>query len=333
MKIVLFTCTLSIILLSSCNTDNYKNSSPELKLITSSNTSGKISITDLLETTPVTKSFSLSSTDSDGVFYNSDSDEIILASRTNTRLENYSGVKYANSIEASSLTLANFSSNTDFTNPREITVSGDKVVIAQDQSTANGNVNKLVVYQKTATGFNLLNTYTVNFKLWGIAIVGTDLFAVADLTGDLVVFNNFLMNTSGSITPSKRVTIQGLTRTHGLAYSSSDNVMVLTDVASATSATDGGLIVINNFSTVFAATQNLGTIPTSNQIRIYGPNSFLGNPTDVAYDAVTKSIYVAERLNAGGQVLKFNLPTASGDFSPASSRIEAGVTGIFLLRK
>ncbi|GAA4056074.1 hypothetical protein [Flavobacterium chungnamense] len=159
------------------------------------------------------------------------------------------------------------------------------------------------------------------------------MYATADLTGDIVVFENFFSNPSGTITPTKRVTIQGLVRTHGIAFSAVDNRMILTDVGSAASDSDGGLIVINNFSSVLAATPNMGTIATSSQIRLYGPNSTLGNPVDVSYDDLTEQVYVAERLNAGGKLLTFNLPTANGDATPTMSRQEAGISSVYLIRK
>jgi len=109
--------------------------------------------------------------------------------------------------------------------------------------------------------------------------------------------------------------------------------MILTDVGSATSATDGGIIVINDFSSKIAATANLGTITLSNQVRIYGPNSTLGNPVDVAYDSVTDKIYIAERLNAGGTVLTFTLPTTTSDAAPLNTRAEAGASSVYLIRK
>ncbi|MFV8369446.1 hypothetical protein [Flavobacterium sp. LB2R40] len=112
---------------------------------------------------------------------------------------------------------------------------------------------------------------------------GSDLYAVADLTGDIIQFKNFMSNMSGSISATKRVTVAGLTRTHGITYSNSDDAMILTDVASATSATDGGLVIIKNFSSVFASTLAAGTIGLTNQIKVYGSNSLLGNSVDVAY--------------------------------------------------
>lgn len=337
MKNLFFTLSVFALVFGACSDDNNEqnNSSTsvsELKLLTGSNTSGKVSFTNLLESSTVVKSLSINGVDSDGTYYDSTSDQLIVASRTNNRLELYTGLKNAVMNNTDNLTLQFFSTS-DFNNAREIAVVGDKVIVTQDQNTANGNVNKLLVYQKTATSFQLLNTYTVDFKVWGIHVEGTTLYAVADLTSDIVVFNNFFANANGAITVSKRVTIEGLVRTHGITLSTQDNRLILTDVGSATSDTDGGLIVINNFSSVFGATANLGTIAMSNQIRLYGPNSKLGNPVDVAYDNVTKNIYVAERLNAGGQVLVFATPTSNGDAAPVSARAELGVASVFLLRK
>ena len=335
MKKMLALGTLLSLIAVSCTDDDSMSSqsNPELKLVTSSNTTSKISFVDLLSTNSSVFSFSVNGTDNDGIYYNSFSDEIILASRTNNRLETYSGLKNGVKTNADNLMLSNFSSNMDFTNAREIAISGDKVIVTQDQATINNDTNKFLVYQKTTSGYNLINEYTLDFKIWGIHAEGTTLYAVADLTSDILVFENFFSLASGTIMPTKRVTIEGLTRTHGITYSANDDVMILTDVASAADATDGGLIVINNFTTVLNSTSNMGTIAMSNQKRIYGASSTLGNPVDVAYDYVTNVIYVAERANGGGKVLTFNIPTASGDVAPVDSRAEAGVAAVYLLRK
>lgn len=335
MKNLFISCAFIAVSLTSCSNDNDDNSTanPELTMVTSSNTSGKVSYINLLEPTVMVKSFTISSLDAEGISYDSATDNIILASRTNNRLEAYSGVKTAAASGATSLTLAFNGSNLDFTNARETAVSGDKVIVAQDQLASNGLVNKLFVYQKTATGFTLLNSYTTGFKLWGIHMEGNDLYAVVDLTADIVQFKDFLKNTSGNITATKRVSIQGLVRTHGITYSANDDLMILTDVGDAVSSTDGGLVFIKNFNSVFASTANAGTINTSNQIRVYGPNSQLGNPVDVAYDHVTNTTYVAERLNGGGKVISFAQVTASSDATPLNVRAEAGVTSIYIIRK
>ncbi|MEN9909135.1 MAG: hypothetical protein RLZZ540_2284 [Bacteroidota bacterium] len=162
---------------------------------------------------------------------------------------------------------------------------------------------------------------------------GNDLYAVVDLTSDVVFFKDFMSNASGAITATKRVTVEGIVRTHGITYSAKDDLMILTDVGNAASDSDGGLVFIKNFMSVFASTANMGTIAMSNQIRIYGPNSQLGNPVDVGYDYVTNTTYVAERLNGGGKVLSFAKATVSADATPLTVRSEAGVTSIFVIRK
>ena len=329
-KTLLTASLLSVFLFSCSNDDNASNK--QLKLFTTSNTSGKVSVTDLAMATPMTYSFTVASTDADGAYYFSDSDEFILASRSNNKIELYDGVTSAIMNNATSLPLT-FASTSDFNNAREIAVYGDKVVVTQDQNAANSNTNKLLVYQKTNSGFMLLNTFTVDFKVWGIHLDGNTLYAVADLTSDVVVFNNFFANANGAIMPTKRVSIEGLVRTHGITYAKKTDTMVLTDVGSATSDSDGGVIVIKNFTSVLANTSNMGTIATANQLRIYGSATMLGNPLDVAYDSSTKKIYVAERLFGGGKVLTFDLPTANVNAAPVASRDEAGVSSVFLLRE
>jgi hypothetical protein len=339
MKRIILSITALTFLATSCSSEdgtltNTENSTPtELKLITTSNTTGKVSYLNLLESSSMVKSLSINGLDADGAYFNSEQDELILASRTNNTLQLYKGLNNSVTNNTDALLLQSSTGNTDFNNPREIAVSGDKVIVTQDQNAANGNTNKLIVYQKTNSGFTLLNSYTVNFKTWGIHIEGTTLYAVADSSSDLVVFENFFSNANGSILPTKRVTIEGLVRTHGITFSAADNRMILTDVGSATSDSDGGIIVINDFSSRIAATANLGTIAMTNQVRIYGASSTLGNPVDVAYDSVTDYIYIAERLNAGGKVLTFALPTSTGDATPLNSRIEAGVSSVYLIRK
>lgn len=337
MKRIILSISALAFLLTSCSNDEGTPMEPmatsELKLVTTSNTTGKVSYSNLLESPTVAKSLTVNGLDADGAYFNSETDEFMLASRTNNTLQLYKGLNSSVSNNTDALLLQASTGNTDFNNPREIAVSGDKVIVTQDQNAANGNTNKLIVYQKTNAGFTLLNSYTVNFKTWGIHIEGTTLYAVADSSSDLVVFENFFSNANGNILPTKRVTIEGLVRTHGITFSAADNRMILTDVGSAASDSDGGIIVINDFTSRIAATANLGTIAMANQVRIYGTSSTLGNPVDVAYDSVTNYIYIAERLNAGGKVLTFNLPTNSGDATPLNSRTEAGVSSVYLIRK
>lgn len=338
MKKNLFLVALSISAFQfvSCSNDDDSNddsNNPQLELFASSNTSGTITYTDLTATTPMARTFTTGSLDADGIYFDDDRDEVIIASRTNNRLEVYGDFRDALLSTATSLAMTANSTTGDFTNAREIAVDDNRVVVVQDQAEINGNTNKLFVYQRTSTGFTLEKTFDIGFKLWGIDIEDGDLYAVVDLTGDIARFDNIFSKASGALTPDKRVTIEGLVRTHGITYSDDDNTMILTDVGVATSATDGGIVVIENFNSVFSSTANGGTISLSSQKRIYGPNSLLGNPVDVSYDDETNRIYVAERLNAGGQVLSFSYPTAAqADATPLTTRIEPGVTGVYLRR-
>ena len=123
MKKLFLPLALVAVLFTSCNDDDSSMVTPEpepidqtptpaqeLKLITTSNTSGKISFTDLLATTPTAKSFTISSTDADGVYYDTFKDQVVLASRTNNRVEAYNGLRNAIISSATTLDLS-FSSS------------------------------------------------------------------------------------------------------------------------------------------------------------------------------------------------------------------------------
>lgn len=302
------------------------------KLVVTSNTSGMATFYDFTNSNDVqANALALTSTDVDGVYFDSSSNELIVGSRSNNQVEVYSNSD--NSFLSVNATLSlSINSSSDFSNNREIAVSGNKIIVVQDANTANGDSNKLLVYTKSGSSITLSNTYDVAFNLWGIHIEGNTLYAIEDNTSKLSVFENFFANTDGAITATKSVAIEGIIRTHGITYSAADDVMVLTDVAEASSDVDGGLVVISNFSTVLNATSNGATISAANFNRISGSASTLGNPVDVAYDNVSGNIYVAERANAGGQILVFDKPTSSGDVAPKYSANVAGASAVYFSR-
>ncbi|TXK33245.1 hypothetical protein FVR03_19350 [Pontibacter qinzhouensis] len=315
---------------TSCNDDDDVMVPTEPTMVhafVSSNTSSMITTMDITDMSMISvMQKSINSADADGIYYDGDRDEILQASRTNNRIDAYNNVMG----QGQSLNLQ-ASSTSDFTNARGLTVSGNRVVVAQDAMDNDPNgMNRLLVYERTAQGFNLLNTYDVDFNLWGIRAIGENLYAIVDNSSDMVVFNNFFANNNGMIMPTKRVTVEGIVRTHGLWYSTQDNIMVLTDVADAASDTDGAVHVINNFTSVFNSTANGATIPLSSQVRIAGSSTLLGNPVDVAYDDASKRIFVAERANGGGQVLVYNLPTANGNPAPVYKADVAGASSIYI---
>jgi len=117
-----------------------------------------------------------------------------------------------------------------------------------------------------------------------------------------------------------------MVRTHGITYDSVDDLMLLTDVGDAASATDGALVAIRNFTAASAD----GVIDMSEQGRAKGGASMLGNPVDIAYDRDNGRVFVAERANGGGRVLGFKMPILTGGIAPFYNELFAGASAIHL---
>ncbi|HMU05878.1 MAG TPA: CHRD domain-containing protein, partial [Saprospiraceae bacterium] len=217
-------------------------------------------------------------------------------------------------------------STSDFTNGREIAVLGDKLVVAQDADASNGSVDRFVVYTISPTAITLDKSYNVSQALWGIHLDGNTLYAVEDLSDRVLRFDNFFDLPEGMITPDQVVAIESMVRTHGITYDRQGDVMILTDVAAAASATDGAFTVIRNYNT--KASDNV--ITEAEQIIVEGPMSLLGNPVDIAFDRPSNRIYIAERAKDGGRVLGFDMPTSSGDAAPVFNEVFAGASAIYL---
>ncbi|MFV8442316.1 hypothetical protein [Flavobacterium sp. LB2P44] len=83
-------------------------------------------------------------------------DAVTTASRTNNRLETYTGLKTVLNAGTDNLMLSLSSLTGEFTNARETALSGNIVVVivvAQDQLASNGLMNNLFVYQKVLQDF------------------------------------------------------------------------------------------------------------------------------------------------------------------------------------
>ncbi len=279
------------------------------ELYANTTASGDVFIYDALNGTQ--KVITAESASSEGIYYSGLNDALIHASRSDLLLEYYSDISMTS--DGDMVTPA-FESSADLVSPREIAVSGQKVVVSDNGS------SKFYVYTYTNAAFNLENTFTINCNLWGITFMGDDLVAVVDLSGDIVVFNDFLSNTTdGVLNADKQVTVEGIVRTHGITYSASDDVLLLTDIGdAANTADDGGFQIIPNFFSLIAATENMGTIALSAQIRVSGSESQMGNPIDIAYDNRSKSIFIAEIGNS--KILEFkNIPEGGGNIAPSES--------------
>ena len=106
--------------------------------------------------------------------------------------------------------------------------------------------------------------------------------------------------------------------------------MVMTDIGDAADAnTDGGFQITQNFATKLAAVNDGGTLSLSDQTRVAGSMTEMGNPIDVAYDHKTKTVFIAEIGN--GKVLAFSdVLNASGNIAPAVSNDLMSAASIYL---
>ena len=261
--------------------------------------------------------------DADGIHYEASQDVLYQLNRRNGSVNAYSNVNA--SLAAGTDPRLTASSSADSNNGREIAYSGGRIVVAQDAGDTNNQQNKFFVYNASPTSITLDKVYDVDFNLWGIHASGETLYAIEDNSNRLAVFDNFFAPSTGLISPSRIVSVAGLVRTHGITYVAARDMMILTDIGDAGSATDGAFLVINGFT---AASVD-GFISLDEQLRIGGPISLLGNPVDVAFDAANDMVYIAERANGGGRVLGFQMPTVSRDAQPTYNAEFAGASAIY----
>ncbi len=320
--LALFSATM---VLTSCNDDDdvIDGRFDRAELYATSNSNGDITVYDFSDANDVeTTTLTTSSTSNEGIKYNASRDELYVNSRSDFGLNVYTGID--NQIDGlSGAATGETIGAADFDSPRAIAISGDNIVVADEGD------DTLYVYTRTATGVELRNEFDIDFELWGIEFVGNDLYAVVDTTGDLAIFTNFLSNTTdGDLDETKRITIEGIFRTHGITYNSTDNVLILTDIGDAASSTDGGFHIIGSATSKINGVANGGTLAVAgNQVRIAGPSTLLGNPVDVTYDDETDTIFIAEKANGGGRILGFDA-NGSGDVAPRVNNILSGASSV-----
>lgn len=324
----------------SCNSDDdagdQNQPTNSKKLFASNNSDGNITYYDLTDASNITTTTLLTTTlAADGIYYDAESDVVIQASRSGFNLEGFSGISALPTGTAITSTIIG---TVNMQSPRETAVNGNMVVVA-DNADVDGNINTLdgrfFVYTRNGNAFTLRNTITTNFKVWGITFIGNDLYAVVDADNELAVFSNFLNNTSdATLTASKRVVVEGIVRTHGLSYDASSDIMVMTDIADAANTqSDGAFHVISNFSTKFNAIADGGTLAASDQVRVTGPGTLLGNPVDAAYDNSTGTVFIAEAGNGGGRILAFSNIGSGGNLTPAVNNSLSGASSVYLSKE
>lgn len=334
---------MSASLFIACDTDdNGGNGEGEVvtadsraELYTSSNSDGNITIYDVSDTANITvRSLATASTDSEGIYYDPNNDEVTQASRSGLQLNAYADI--LTSVTNIAIT-ASISSAASLQSPRDIAVNGDIFVVSDnadvdgDNTTADG---RLFIFVRNDDSFELRNTVVTDFAVWGIEFVGNTLYAVADNTSDVAIFANFTASntTDTTVTPTKRITIEGIARTHGIAET--NGTMILTDIGDAMSDTDGAFHVISDFESKFDAVEDGETLlVVNNQVRVAGTGTFLGNPVSAEYDAQNDIVYIAERANGGGRVLAFANAEAGGNITPSLNNSLSGASSLYLYQE
>ncbi|WP_104420065.1 hypothetical protein [Neolewinella xylanilytica] len=326
-KLSLLLLTAVALAFTSCDDDDDPILGGEIgddgTLFLSSNTSGMVGILSLEDEPLEIETFAAQGTDADGIYYDDDQGNIFQVNRTSNTVVEYNDViddlDDPNGVDIES------ESSSDFDNGRGLAYRNDMLVVANDGDTDSTNA----FYRYEITGdeeISYVGMHPTNINLWGIQFFGTSLYAVVDNSDSIAIFDNFLDNAAGdTVVPTRYIQIDGITRTHGLEYNSEDDIMILTDIGDAASNSDGGIMIIDNFTSV----ANDSVITAADYTMISGASTMLGNPVDVAYDADEDRIYVADR--ATEMLLIFDMDM-SGDVAPAESLAFPGISSLFLYR-
>tara|TARA_R110002049_G_scaffold8479_9_gene46034 strand:+ start:7452 stop:8477 length:1026 start_codon:yes stop_codon:yes gene_type:complete len=337
-KYLTFSMILSLFIVS-CSSDDDNNEMPPTnlrsELYATNNTNGNVTKYDVSDMNAITSETYLTlSTDSEGIYLDDSNDELTIASRSLLQLNTFADISTADD----GVTLnAGLSTSSILISPRDIAVSGNNYVVS-DNSDVDGDPNtedgRFFVFTRTSTGLELRNTITVDFSVWGIEFVGNNLFAIVDKTNQLAVFNNFIATntTNTSVTASKKIVIQSIVRTHGIAFD--NGTMILTDIGDATIDSDGGFHIITDFEAKFNALDNGETLVVQdNQIRVAGSSTFLGNPVAAEYDAESNTVFIAERANGGGRILAFTNVVDGGNIAPTINNTLNGASSLYFYRE
>ncbi len=292
-------------------------------LFLSSNTSGNVGVLNLEADTMTISTFASAGMDADGIYYDTDGNNLYQVDRTNDVVVKYDDV--INGVDEGGVDIDDRSTS-NFMNGRGLDYRDGTFVVAEQVVAADSTANQFVLYNDD---LEYTATYTTPVALWGIQFVGTSLYAVVDLSDSVAIYENFTDNMDGdTILPTRYLKVDGIGRTHGLEYNSDDDVMLLTDIGDAGNSTDGGLVIIRDFSTLGATVDSVGM---GDYTMISGAATLLGNPVDVDYDEDTDRIYVAERANGNGQLLIFE-GSATGNVAPVATMPFPGLSSLYLHR-
>jgi len=171
---------------------------------------------------------------------------------------------------------------------------------------ANVGANNLLVFGAAAAGDQApLATVSLGTNAWDIAYDDiADRLFVAQTNGSVAVFDSFSTDL-GAMAPRifTSATAGATTNFHGIDYDQAGDRLVVSDVGSATDASDGRLYVFDNASTA------TGSVTPS--VSIFGPTTLLGNPVDVQLDG--SDVRIAEKSNDAILVYRNIFESAGGD--------------------
>lgn len=271
------------------------------------------------------KSFKSASTDGNGIHYDPLNDCLFEASRSESNVlvfenlgNNESGAALAPSLR----------SDVQVENPRDIAIAGDKIIVSSDAAGPNDS-NKFYIYESTPNAVRLVNIYETGNQSWGIFIVGNTLYAAVDNSDRIAVYNNFFDNQNGEVTADDFIFIEGAQSLRGITYDSVGDQLFLADVGNPLNDSDGAIHTIKNFSVIYSGMNNFATIASSDIETITGSSTLLGNPVDLEYDNISKTLYTAERSTNGGMALAFDMNT-TGNSKPMMKQSVAGISSIYL---
>lgn len=327
MKRYFWLSILSILLFASCSKDDNRTDvriSDNSFLFASTN-DGQVKRYNI--NSGKVNSFRAVSGDVTGLF-GEEVDSVTILSKAARRLESYK-------ILGSDFEMS-FPSSSQMENPLDIAVKDNYFVVADDAD-ADGDPftedSRLFVFRKNADGFTLRNIIFLKFRVWGVEFMGDDLLVSHKNTNKLALFRDFLDNRiSNVILANKTVVVEGVTRVYGMDFE--DDLLVLSDIGSETSDSDGSLQIMPNFTGVLNALANEEAIPVDVQLVLQGNNTKLGNPVKVIYDSAYNVIFVAEQLNGGGRILGFNgARTGKGNLGPDLNYPLANVSAIYFFTK
>ena len=340
---ILMTVFASVALLFSCSNDDNSgggggngpiDTTVHATLFIASNTSNKVGVLNFTPDGIFTKTHNISSNNNQGIFYDKVEDELMINSKSQKVINVFSNLK--NAENGADLNLR-FSSDAVLQNPRDIAVKDD-IYIVSDNTDLDGDPEtdegRFFVFKRDENGVSLRNTVTVDYAVWGIQLIGNDLYTVVDNTGDVAVLKNFISTYTTDVTASsdKRITIERINRIHGIAEDG--GVVVITDIGDESNMNDGGFHTINRFVSRFDAIPDGGQLDFSgNQVRVSGLFTKLGNPVAVDYSNSQRTVFIAEQSNDGGKILLFSDVEAGGELTPSLSVPFEGASSLYFINR